>query len=594
MSTFEVLRQKNLVYVDKTKFFLDLLNEPQFIFCARPRRFGKSLTLSALDAFCSGREELFRGLAVESYMCSSDFVAHPVIRVDMSAGTLGNTIADLSENVMSRLQKNAERHNVSLRGSYFVNAFNSLIMDVKKFTGQKVVLLIDEYDAPVIDAITSSKEISNPGLLAARRDAMQDFYLAIKLNEEMIEMAFITGITKFSRMGVFSKLNNLNDISLSSDYGSFMGYTQEELEKNFKHFITLAAEDFEISEEQLLKEIKNRYDGFSFDGIQTLYNPFSILNFFKKLRFSNFWMESGSNGVIRNFLKDKVLTADQFQGMDFSYDSASTPGEIDATSDEGFLYQSGYLTLKYVDKQKFVLEYPNLEVRESISKLFLESICLDRKNIDAAAGELSRCLASVDISGMVRELVRLLASIRYKDHLDGVSSPEIKIVETIDGKVTGTDLVKVPLQQQPSDQADKLETSKGEYYYRSLLHACFWMAGAKVTAEKGGNLGNLDLEVCLGSLNYVFELKMSENARGAVTAAMGGMNQIHGRGYGLPMKNPVLVSVAIGKAERNIVCCLFKKDGHEACITVEYGGENAPSLSHVEMGALPPEDTEKQ
>jgi hypothetical protein len=508
----------------------------------------------------------------------------------MSAGTLGNTIADLSENVMNRLQKNAERHNVSLRGSYFVNSFHSLIMDVKKCTGQKIVLLIDEYDAPVIDAITSSKEIFTPGLLAARRDAMQDFYLVIKLNEEMIEMAFITGITKFSRMGVFSKLNNLNDISLSSDYSTFMGYTQEELEIYFEPFIALTADKLKIEKHELLNKIKNRYDGFSFDGIHTLYNPFSILNFFKKVRFSNFWMESGSNAVIRNFLKDKVLTVDQFQGMDFSYDSASTPGEIDATSSEGFLYQSGYLTLKYIDDENFVLEYPNLEVRESISKLFLETLGTDLKDINYAAKELSRCLASVDISGMVRELVRLLASIHYKDHLDGVSSTEIKIVKTIDGKVTGTDLIKVPLQQLPSEQANKLESSKGEYYYRSLLHACFWMAGAKVTAEKGGNLRNLDLEVCYGSLNYVFELKMSENARGAVAAAKRGMGQIHSRGYGLSMKNPILISISIGRSERNIVCCLFKKNGGEACFTVEYGGDNAPSLSHVEIGALPPED----
>jgi hypothetical protein len=278
--------------------------------------------------------------------------------------------------------------------------------------------------------------------------------------------------------------------------------------------------------------------------------------------------------------------------MNFSYDSASTPGEIDATSDEGFLYQSGYLTLRYVDKKKFILEYPNLEVRESISKLFLESIYLHRKNIDAAADDLSTCLASVNISGMVRELIRLFAGIYYKDHSDAVRNSEIKIVETIDGKVTSTESVKVPLNLQPSEQADKLETSKGEFYYRSLLHVCFWMAGAKVTAEKGGNLGNLDLKVCLGSLNYIFELKMSKNAGGAVAVAMRGMHQIHSRGYGLSMKNPILVSIVIGRAERNIVCCLFKKDGHEACITVGYGGEDAPSLSRVEIGALPPEDTE--
>ncbi|MDR1037132.1 MAG: PD-(D/E)XK nuclease domain-containing protein [Deltaproteobacteria bacterium] len=142
--------------------------------------------------------------------------------------------------------------------------------------------------------------------------------------------------------------------------------------------------------------------------------------------------------------------------------------------------------------------------------------------------------------------------------MDAVLVPEIKTVEITDGKVTRTDLVKVSLQQEPSAQADKLETSKGEYYCRSLLHACFWMTWAKVSSEKPGNPGDLDLEVCFDPLNSVFELKMSENARGSVAAAIRGMHQIHSRGYGLSMKNPILVSIAIGKAERNIMCCLFK------------------------------------
>ncbi|MDR1035606.1 MAG: AAA family ATPase, partial [Deltaproteobacteria bacterium] len=203
MSAFEVLRRKNFVYVDKTKYFLDLLKEPKFIFCARPRRFGKSLTLSALDAFFSGREELFRGLAAESYMRSPDFLARPVIRLDMSVAVPGDTIADLSASVMDILRENAARHNVSLHGPNIANVFYNLISDVYNSTGNEVVLLIDEYDAPVIDAIVSThKKISNPELLSARRSAMQDFYLMIKSSEARIEMAFITGITKFSRMGV--------------------------------------------------------------------------------------------------------------------------------------------------------------------------------------------------------------------------------------------------------------------------------------------------------------------------------------------------------------------------------------------------------
>jgi hypothetical protein len=595
---FEELIRGNFAYVDKTEYFPELLEEPKYIFCARPRRFGKSLTLSALDAFCSGRDDLFRGLAAESYMRSPDFVAHPVIRLDMSVPAAGNTIAGLSENVMAILGENAARHNVRLHGSSIQIAFYNLLSDVYNSTGKEVVLLIDEYDAPVIDAITSPDKLSSPDLLPAIRSAMQNFYWMIKSSEDKIELAFITGITKFSRMGVFSKLNNLKDISLSSEHAAFMGYTQKELETNFKHFITLTAKKLKINKKELLGKIKNMYDGFSFDGKETLYNPFSILSFFDEQKFGNFWMESGSNTIIRQFLKDKSLTVDQFQGKDFSYNSARTPGEIDATTPEGFLYQSGYLTLRYVDDENFILEYPNLEVRAAISQLFVETIYPDWNNINSVAKELSSSLASVDISGMVSVLFRLLAGIYYKDHLDAVRIPKVKLVKITDGKLSGVDEVAVPLQQLPSaqepqlsTQADLLETSKGEYYYRSLFHACFWMAGAKVTHEKPGNLGNLDLKVCYGSLNYVFELKTAENDRDAVAAAMRGMHQIHSRGYGLSLDNPIFVSIAIDRAKRNIACCLLKKDGHETSVTVEYGDNETPYLSQTEIGALPSADT---
>jgi hypothetical protein len=329
-----------------------------------------------------------------------------------------------------------------------------------------------------------------------------------------------------------------------------------------------------------LENLKDRYNGFSFDGKQLLYNPFSMLSFFHDEKFSNYWMESGSNTLIRKFLMNKGLTADQFQGINYSYNSARTPGEIEATPPEGFLYQSGYLTLRYVDEMNFTLEYPNREVREAISILFLETVGSKPSDIDAASAELSGCLASVDISGIISVLARLLAGICYNDHLDALRSPVARTVQKVIRIFTGQHSGAAPLQEQSSALADFLLRSKGESYYRSLLQACFWMAGAKVNPEKKENLGRLDLEVYFAPLTYVIELKLSKNAKGGPAAVREGMDHIHERGYGLASKNPIFVSVAIGRAERNIVCCLFEKDGHETFVKVDLKDKAKPSISH--------------
>ncbi|MDR1036129.1 MAG: ATP-binding protein [Deltaproteobacteria bacterium] len=569
MSTFEVLRRKDLVYVDKTEYFLDLQKEPQFIFCARPRRFGKSLTLSALDAFCSGREELFRGLTVESYMRSPDFVARPVIRLDMSVVAYGDTIASLAENVMVILGENAARHNVSLHGSSIAIAFYNLISDVYNSTGKEVVLLIDEYDAPVIDAIGSTKEISNPGLLSARRSAMQDFYWTIKSSEARIEMAFITGITKFSRMGVFSKLNNLTDISLSSKFSSFMGYTQEELETCFAPFITSTALELGMSNDRLLRKIRNYYNGFSFDGKQKLYNPYSINHFFKDMEFLNYWTESGSDSFIRKFLMDNSITADEFQGKHVSSTFVRAPGEIDTTPAHGFLYQAGYLTLRKRGKKDYALIFPNLEVRENFARLFLQNVTYESVGIDDVAKELSRCLASCDVPGMVDIFCRLFFGICHKDHKGVIRSSVISLIKKIIRRITGSDSLDESERNKSEELVETLENSKGEGFYRSLLQACLWTAGAKVTPEKRENLGDLDLEAYYGHLTYIFELKMAKNASGANVAVRNGMKQIHERGYGLASKDPIFVSLAFGKAEKNIVGCIFEKDGKETAVEIK-------------------------
>ncbi|MDR1081557.1 MAG: AAA family ATPase [Deltaproteobacteria bacterium] len=569
-SLFNELRRENAVYVDKSMYLPELRKNGKFIFCARPRRFGKSLTVSALDAFYSGRQDLFRGLAAEKTMCSPDFVARPVIRLDMShvAGSESKEI--LIKRLMRRLGENAVRHNVSLRGADYPDTFSCLLQDVHVTSGQEAVLLIDEYDAPVIRLIEKDKRLYDSKLLAVTRDVMQDFYTQIKAAAEHIELAFITGITKFSRMGVFSQLNGLNDISLLPQFGAFMGHTHEELKTCFAPFITDTASKLKMSEEKLLDKIRDYYDGFSFDGTEKLYNPFSVLSFFNAAEFRYFWMGSGSNTLIRTFLRDKALTVDQFQGMEVNSEFASNPGEIDVTPPEGFLYQSGYLTLRRLEGEKeFILVYPNREVREAISRLFIQNVNSGWGGTYEAGRKLSGCLASGDVPGIISVLRQLLASVCYYDHLDANRLPLVKILKKIIRKVTGADFIDDSDQKLSAALVEKLGRLKGENSYRSLVQACLWMAGAKTTPEKPESLGRLDLEAVCGRLTYVIELKMTEDAGGAAAAVRAGMDQIHARDYGRATENPILVSLAVGRAERNIVGCLFERDGQETAVEVE-------------------------
>jgi hypothetical protein len=438
---------------------------------------------------------------------------------------------------------------------------------------------LDEYDAPVIDLIGRDKLTYDKKLLSDTRNIMQKFYSQIKIEEEHIKLAFITGVTKFSRMGVFSRLNNLRDISLSSEFSAFMGWTHEELKTYFAPFISATALELGMRKEELVNKLKEYYDGFSFDGINEVYNPFSLLSFFEARKFGNFWMESGSNTVVRKFLRDEELTVDQFQGQEMDYSDARQPGEIDATSPAGFLYQSGYLTLRATENGVYRLDYPNSEVREAVSKLFLQNFNSDWGAIGKSGRELATRLASGDIVGMVKVIIKLLSGIHYSDHLDANRVPLVRILKKIMLKVPGGDRLESSDESKAATLADKLQKEKGESYYRSLLQTCLWMAGAKVTPEKPENRGRLDLEVVYGSMTYVMELKIVKNAKGAARAARAGMDQIQRRGYGGASETPVLVSLAIGKEERNIVGCLFKRSGRETSLRIK-DGTCAPPPPH--------------
>ncbi|MDR1111267.1 MAG: AAA family ATPase, partial [Deltaproteobacteria bacterium] len=294
-SSFKKIRAERRLYVDKTMYLPGLIDKGDVVFLSRPRRFGKSLTVSTLDSFFSGEKELFKGLAAEKFMDSQDFAPRPVINLVMSRPSGSDSKEKLENGILTELRLNAKRHGVSLQGSDPADAFLELIREIKDARSQDVVLLVDEYDAPVI------KIVQNPGLskikdlLKDTRTVMSNFYGKIKDEDANLDFVFITGVTKFSRMGVFSALNNLTDISLLPEFAALAGFTQEELERDFKPFVRRTADALNLGEDVLLDKIRDYYDGFSFDGETRLYNPFSTMSFFRDMEFNNYWMESGSN-----------------------------------------------------------------------------------------------------------------------------------------------------------------------------------------------------------------------------------------------------------------------------------------------------------
>jgi hypothetical protein len=515
---FEKVRATRAVYVDKTAYLPGLPNLGQVVFCSRPRRFGKSLTVSTLDAFFSGRKDLFVGLAVEPFMHSPAFHSLPVIRLDMSSVAGSDSAESLKASLLSILNTNAERHNLGFwpKDADPADAFREMSAALHRKTRQQAVVLIDEYDAPVLRLVQQPGTIRDARLIDGTRSLMQTFYAQIKAAEEHIYFTFITGVSKFSRMGVFSSLNNILDISLSPDYAAFMGITHAEMTKNFAFFIMRAAEKFGITPEELAERIKTHYNGFSFDGITRVYNPFSSLSFFTHQEFGNYWVESGSSSVIREFLKEKHLTVEQFRGMPVSRNFVSSPGEIEKTSPEGFLYQAGYLTLRKDRDGEFTLDYPNFEVLSTLSWFFVENLFPNERDADRIAVNTRKHFMAGNVPGIVEELNRLYASLSYLDYI----------------------------------QVERRKN--GESFYRAMLLSFLSGAGIIVRSEEHNNLGRADIVAEYGGRTFVVEMKTVADASTATAGAEEGMAQIHKRDYGNKYRNPILLSLAVDEKNRKI------------------------------------------
>ncbi|MDR2086931.1 MAG: AAA family ATPase, partial [Dysgonamonadaceae bacterium] len=295
IQSFEKLRTSDLLYVDKTEIIHRLISTGNIYFLSRPRRFGKSLLISTMEALFKGKKELFEGLYIYDKWDWSQ--QYPVIRIDWTQLD-HSTPGKIETNMIGYLKEIAQNYQVTLSAQTAPDCLRELITLLYKTTGQRVVVLIDEYDKPI------TSHLFNP-LLDATRTAVHNLYQVIKGADEYLRFVFLTGVSKFSGMSIFSALNNLNDITLHWNYVAICGYTQEELEHYFADYIDEVAEYKDMSKNELLEEIKKWYNGYSWDGKTPVYNPFSTLLFFNNKEFDNYWFRTGTPTFLIELLKKR-------------------------------------------------------------------------------------------------------------------------------------------------------------------------------------------------------------------------------------------------------------------------------------------------
>jgi len=355
---FSKLREEKLLYVDKTQIIHKLITGGSYYFLARPRRFGKSLLVNTIKEIFLGNKHYFKGLWIEN---NWDFKPYPVIKIDFIKADYRNQSLPVA--LQKLIKSIAKEHAIDLQSTTHKDLFGELILALYEKYQERVVLLIDEYDKPIIDYL------ENPTQAEENRDELKNLYSLIKGYDKYLEFVFITGVSKFSKVGIFSDLNNISDITLAPDFTTIVGYTQEELEFYFNERIDNLCLIFNKSKEQLLDEIKKRYNGYSWDAQNFVYNPYSILSFFQQKKFDNYWFSTGTPTFLTKLLKKGFhYELKNINVGHTSFDSSDLKN-LDYVS---VLFQAGYLTIKEdVGFEMYRLDFPNTEVRDAFSQFLL-------------------------------------------------------------------------------------------------------------------------------------------------------------------------------------------------------------------------------
>ena len=362
IQNFEKIRREGYVYVDKTQLMWKMVSEGSYYFLSRPRRFGKSLMISTLDAFFSGERELFKGLYADSV--EWDWQQYPILHLDLNSREYKD-----EQSLEAELNRHLEAWEKLYGDEYKDRAseerFIHVINHAYEKTGMRVVILVDEYDKPLLQTI------GNETLQNAYRSKLKAFYSVLKTLDAKIRFAFLTGVTKFGKVSVFSDLNNLTDLSFDERYATICGISEAELHDNFDESIQQLADANKMTKEACYERMKEDYDGYHFD-IDTpgMYNPFSVLNTLSKCRFRDYWFETGTPSFLVYQLKKTGYPLDNMTEEELSADTLNSIDVMDVNP-LPLLYQSGYLTIKDYDPEfnTYRLGFPNREVREGFIRL---------------------------------------------------------------------------------------------------------------------------------------------------------------------------------------------------------------------------------
>ena len=499
IQTFREVREEDCYYVDKTAYILGLLAEGKHYFLSRPRRFGKSLFLDTLKELFEGNEPLFAGLAIHDRWDWS--VRHPVLRLDFSSGTYQEP-DDLHKEVAAQLNAMEEEAEVSPRDAETVPArFRHLMKVLHERSGQRVAVLVDEYDKPILDALDT------PEIARANRDFLRGLYSTVKFADAHVRFTFITGVSKFSKVSLFSGLNNLKDITLDVRYSALCGYTEADLDTVF------APELPGLDREQ----IRDWYNGYCWRGDEQVYNPFDILLLFDSREFKAYWFETGTPTFLIETLFKRHVSSLELGEMVGSDELLST-FDVDHISTEALLFQTGYLTITDEEdlggKRLYQLGYPNREVRQSFNESLLCYLVQDSTQQMANSVQLYRLLEANDFAGLKTLFHAFFASIPYEWY-------------------TNNDIARY------------------EGYYASVFYSYFAALGLDITVEDSSSHGRLDMAVRFNDQVYLFEFKVIEMASAGAALA-----QLKERRYAdkyRALGQPIhLIGVEFSKDERNI------------------------------------------
>jgi len=482
VQAFETFASRNCVYVDKTEHILRMTDEGMFYFLSRPRRFGKSLLVSVLKCLFRAKRELFDGLRIAE-PGRWEWEEHPVIIIDFN-GITYDTPENFRLSLTESLTRMAQEHGITLENSLPKGKFGELISGLRRKTGMPVVILVDEYDKPIIDHLGKGKAAMETA--RANRDILKSFFGVLKDTDisPMLRFVFITGVSKFSRVSIFSELNNLEDITMSPDYAELFGYTREELETCFAPHIAKSARETGMTEAEVLGRLERHYDGYRFSARDIkVYNPFSVLSSLKQRNFGNYWFETGTPTFLVNLLRERESRLPDIEALKVAEEVFSTY-DIDCLKPEALLFQTGYVTIHDIRDGIYTLGYPNWEVRNAFVRHLLFSVTQGMSGTDASKFlRLSKYLAAEDFKAFFETVTAIFAAVPYS-----------------------------------------LNSGRDEAYFHTMFYLMVSASGTDAENEVLTCRGRIDLVAEFHDSVHIMEFKCNRSAKAAIS-------QIRKKGY---------------------------------------------------------------